>query len=125
LGSESKHFPYGELNGTPTPDTEDHFATYRRDDTNLDYAMNRYYSPAMGRFTTPDPYGGSAKVGMPESWNRYAYVGNDPVNFGDSSGLTRERTFSITVTEALYPLSEGPIHICNMQPWFCLDDIGY
>ncbi len=33
------------------------FATYRRDSaTQLDYARNRYYSNAYGRFMTPAPY---------------------------------------------------------------------
>jgi len=41
----------------------------------------------MGRFLMPDPYGASAKPGNPQSWNRYAYVNNDPVNKNDPSGL--------------------------------------
>ena len=40
-----------------------------------------------GRFTSPDPYKASAGAGDPGSWNRYAYVQNDPVNNGDPSGL--------------------------------------
>jgi RHS repeat-associated protein len=55
--------------------------------TGLDYAMNRYYSSQWGRFTSPDPYGGSADTGAPLSWNRYAYVGGDPANGSDPSGL--------------------------------------
>jgi hypothetical protein len=49
--------------------------------------VNRYYARTIARFTTPDPYGGSAKPGNPQSWNRYTYVGNDPVNRNDPSGL--------------------------------------
>lgn len=41
----------------------------------------------MGRFLTPDPFGGSAKPGNPSSWNRYAYVENDPINRNDPTGL--------------------------------------
>ena len=87
LASEAKHFPYGETEGAPPADTKDYFATYRRDGTNLDYAWNRYYSPAMGRFTTADPYGGSASPAGPQSWNRYSYTKNDPVGRMDPSGL--------------------------------------
>jgi hypothetical protein len=40
----------------------------------------------MGRFTTPDPNPTSAKLSDPGTWNRYAYVGGDPVNRTDPSG---------------------------------------
>jgi hypothetical protein len=43
----------------------------------------------MGRFLTPDPYDGSADSNHPVSWNRYAYVEDDPVNFIDPEGLVR------------------------------------
>ena len=34
----------------------------------------------------PDPYIGSIHLDDPDSWNRYAYVGNDPVNNIDPNG---------------------------------------
>jgi hypothetical protein len=43
------------------------------------------YSPKWGRFMSADPVG--ADVGTPMSWNRYAYVGNDPINVADPLGL--------------------------------------
>ena len=48
--------------------------------------MARRYSP-NGRFSQPDPYGGSYNFSDPQSLNRYGYVGNDPVNRKDPSGL--------------------------------------
>ena len=82
----SRYYPFGEEQGSGT--SSDKFATYYRDtSTGLDYAMNRYYGSTMGRFTTPDPFGGSASLGNPQSWNRYAYVNNDPVNNNDPTGL--------------------------------------
>ena len=48
--------------------------------------MNRYYDPARGRFTTPDP-STSASIKNPLSWNRYAYSEGDPVNKFDPTGL--------------------------------------
>ena len=85
------YFPYGEEYRATTND-EDKFATYYRDaTTGLDYARNRYYSNTLGRFLTPDPYqatsSGANSPADPGSWNRYAYSLNDPVNFGDPSGL--------------------------------------
>jgi hypothetical protein len=56
----------------------------------LDYANNRYYSNAYGRFMTPDPYQASGGPSNPQSWNRYAYTSGDPVNFHDPAGLMEE-----------------------------------
>ena len=39
----------------------------------------------MGRFATPDPSTG-VDPGKPYTWNRYAYVHGDPINFHDRSG---------------------------------------
>ncbi len=82
-GQKYAYFPYGE----PRVGTGDHFATYQRDATGFDYALNRYYSNVAGRFLTPDPYGGSAWRINPQSWNRYTYAGDDPVNANDPEGL--------------------------------------
>ena len=50
----------------------------------------RYYSATYGRFITADRYKASSKgsgdASNPQSWNRYAYVLNDPVNHGDPTG---------------------------------------
>jgi RHS repeat-associated protein len=67
------------------------FATYWTDSASgLDYANNRYYSNAYGRFMTPDPYQQTAispsDPKNPQSWNRYAYVIGDPINSNDPSG---------------------------------------
>jgi RHS repeat-associated protein len=68
------------------------YATYSRDSTtNLDYAHHRYYSSQIARFLTPDPYiANSSRSGdaqAPQSWNRYSYSLNDPVNLYDPPGL--------------------------------------
>ncbi len=64
------------------------FTGYERDSaTGLDYAEARMYSSGRGRLLTPDPIGLKAvNQKRPESLNRYAYVGNDPVNFIDPAG---------------------------------------
>lgn len=80
-------YPWGEGRGLNPQDTWS-FASYWRDSaTQLDYANNRYYSNAYGRFMTPDPNWSSAVFASPQSWNRYSYVSGDPVNHNDPLGL--------------------------------------
>ena len=40
-----------------------------------------------GRWSSPDPSKSSMSVGNPQSFNRYSYVADDPLNFIDPSGL--------------------------------------
>jgi RHS repeat-associated protein len=49
-----------------------------------DYMHARYYSSNLGRFLSVDPVGG--KVGSSQSWNRYAYVQNNPLKYTDPDG---------------------------------------
>ncbi|MGH9554494.1 MAG: RHS repeat domain-containing protein [Terriglobales bacterium] len=83
-------FPFGEVWYETGTASKWKFTSYERDlESGLDYAMFRYDSTRVGRFTSPDPLAGS--IGNPQSLNRYVYVGNDPVNFTDSLGLVRGR----------------------------------
>ena len=66
LGSAGTYYPWGEAKGTTNPQDTWSYATYWRDSaTGLDYANNRYYSNAYGRFMTPDPYQASGGPGDP------------------------------------------------------------
>jgi RHS repeat-associated protein len=61
------------------------FTSYQRDsESGLDYAMARYYDSTVGRFCSADPVGGERND--PQTWNRYAYSRNDPIDFTDPSG---------------------------------------
>ncbi|HNT76362.1 MAG TPA: invasin domain 3-containing protein [Anaerolineae bacterium] len=51
----------------------------------LQFLRARYYDPLTGRFITRDPYPAYATV--PSTLHRYTYVGNNPVNQVDPSGL--------------------------------------
>lgn len=63
------------------------FTGYERDDeSGLDFAQARYYANIQGRFTSPDPLLSSGMVEDPQSWNRYAYVGNRPTIVTDPDG---------------------------------------
>jgi RHS repeat-associated protein len=60
----------------------------RDTETNLDHTWFRKYTSAQGRWMTPDPAGLAAvDPTNPQSWNRYAYVLNDPLDFADPLGL--------------------------------------
>jgi uncharacterized protein RhaS with RHS repeats len=53
----------------------------------MDYAQARYFTNVQGRFTGIDPLLPSAKSINPQTWNRYAYVANNPLRFTDPSGM--------------------------------------
>ena len=61
----------------------------------LDYFGARHYSYTMGRFMTPDPLvlqrlpanAFILHLGNPQSWNKYAYVMNNPLSLTDPTGL--------------------------------------
>ena len=52
----------------------------------LDYMHARYYNPNLGRFLSVDPTWESADLSAPQSWNRYSYVRNNPINNTDPDG---------------------------------------
>ncbi len=57
-------------------------------ESNLTHFMFRQLSTTEGRWITPDPAGmGAVSPGDPQTWNRYAYVGNNPLNVTDPLGL--------------------------------------
>ena len=60
---------------------------FRDDESGLDFAQARYYANINGRFMSVDPFGGSGKVPNPQSWNRYSYVLNNPINDVDPLGM--------------------------------------
>jgi RHS repeat-associated protein len=98
LATTTRHdyLPFGEeltvggrttANGyTNSDSTRQKFTGYEHDgETGLDYAHARYYANAQGRFTGVDPISG--QLGNPQSFNGYAYVGNNPVNTTDPTGM--------------------------------------
>ncbi len=78
---------YGQEMATQTTCTSNYkFTGYERDaETGLDYAFARYYNSRLGRFMSADSFGGAPSD--PQYNNRYAYVGNRPMNSTDPSGM--------------------------------------
>jgi RHS repeat-associated protein len=50
------------------------------------YDNARYYNPFLGKFMSPDPANAGAVPSNPQSWNAYAYVGNNPETLTDPDG---------------------------------------
>ncbi|HEV7743886.1 MAG TPA: RHS repeat-associated core domain-containing protein [Pyrinomonadaceae bacterium] len=74
--------------GYTSDSTRQHFTGYELDaETGLNFAQARYQSSVQGRFTSVDPLGASANTGDPQSFNRYSYVGNNPTNLTDPTGM--------------------------------------
>lgn len=64
------------------------FTGYEKDnESDLDFAQARMYQNKHGRFTAPDPLMASANPANPQTFNRYIYTGNNPINYTDPSGL--------------------------------------
>lgn len=54
----------------------------------IHYFPERRYASTQGRWLSPDPSGtGAVDPNNPQSWNRYAYVDNSPLNAVDPNGL--------------------------------------
>jgi RHS repeat-associated protein len=98
--SRHDYHPFGEeiaRTGYGSDTIRKQFTGYERDsETDLDFAQARMYSITLGRFTSSDPLMASATIITPQSWNRYSYVLNNPLNLVDPSGekfedLTKEQ----------------------------------
>jgi RHS repeat-associated protein len=56
-------------------------------ESNLHHFPARQLSTTEGRWTSPDPLGiGAVDPATPQTWNRYAYVTNNPLSFTDPTG---------------------------------------
>jgi RHS repeat-associated protein len=74
--------------GYASDDIRQQFTAKERDvETNLDFFGARYFASIQGRFTSPDPLHASARPSVPQSWNRYSYVLNNPLKLVDPTGL--------------------------------------
>ena len=77
------------VTGYGADDVRVKFTGKERDaETSLDHSLYRYSSAAQGRWTSPDPLPGWPED--PQSWNRYAYVRNNPLLLTDPLGLSYE-----------------------------------
>jgi RHS repeat-associated protein len=83
---QRRHTPYGDVinNANPAPEFGNRgFLGKYEDATGLDHLGARYYDPAAGLFTSPDPLMDRSASTL----SAYLYAGANPVAFSDPSGL--------------------------------------
>ena len=81
----------GQRYSSNADDIRQKFTGYQKDsETNLDFAEARMYENRHGRFTVVDPLIASGKSADPQTFNRYVYVGNNPIVKTDPSGMIFE-----------------------------------
>jgi RHS repeat-associated protein len=76
-------------------------------ETGLDYFGARYYAWTLGRFLAVDPSRLSIEKSNPQTWNRYVYTRNDPLNRIDSNGKWDTPTHNWIISTGLTMLSNN------------------
>jgi len=106
--SSTAYAPFGETYATAG--TGDQNFTGMNSDTVstlYDFPARRL-SPWMGRWISPDPSGTNAvDPTSPQTWNRYAYVSNNPLSFVDPLGLDQDMFYCAVMAYLGYPCPSG------------------
>ncbi|MEQ1923680.1 MAG: RHS repeat-associated core domain-containing protein [Pyrinomonadaceae bacterium] len=77
----------GQGYSSSTDKIRQRFTGYQKDtETSLDFAEARMYENRLGKFTAVDPLLASGQSADPQTFNRYAYVRNQPLALSDPSG---------------------------------------
>jgi RHS repeat-associated protein len=79
------------------------FTGYQKDaETGLDFAEARYYDNRYARFTAVDPLLASGKSADPQTFNRYAYVQNNPLVLIDPTGMWADNEWYTVEATSLF-----------------------
>jgi len=86
--SRHSYHPFGEeIAPSAGAREKKQFTGHERDSESLDYMHARFYAPFMGRFLSVDSVLDVKRaLREPQSWNRYTYVVNNPINRVDPDG---------------------------------------
>jgi RHS repeat-associated protein len=73
--------------GYQPDDNRKQFTGYERDnESGLEFAQARFYNSTHGRFVQSDEPFADQNESDPQSWNLYAYSGNNPISHNDPTG---------------------------------------
>ena len=91
------YYPFGQQVNTVVDAAHDRrFTGKERDaESGLDYFGARYYHSTAGRFLSVDPVLDSADPTNPQSWNRYTYTFNNPLQYVDKTGEIVETAWDL------------------------------
>lgn len=86
ISDRFKYAPFGRMESSVAKTSQSLKFMGREFDapTGLYYVRARWYDPSLARFISSDP------IGLEGGINTYAYVGNDPMNALDPSGLQQQ-----------------------------------
>jgi RHS repeat-associated protein len=107
---DADFYPFGgELAFTNNCTQNYKFAGMERDpETGNDHTLFRSFRSNYGRWLSPDPGDlAAADPTNPQSWNRYVYALNSPVNFADPRGL-QSCSIRDENGDCMVPESSGP-----------------
>jgi RHS repeat-associated protein len=112
----------GPQYGYGADDVRKKFTGYEKDiETGLNFAQARYQDETQGRFTSPDPVMASASKSNPQTFNRYSYVINNPLNMTDPSGLCPpedDKPCNVgDIMEGKYDTGEAYKMVWNGEAW--------
>jgi len=88
---------FGNLISATGATLNDYLYSGERFDSDLGayHLRERDYNPQRGRFLTSDPFAGY--IDLPRTLHKYLYVGVDPINFIDPSGLAETTEYRANV----------------------------
>ncbi|MBI4301917.1 MAG: hypothetical protein HY664_04880 [Chloroflexi bacterium] len=122
-----KYDVFGAVRSSSGSGSTEYKFTGQQEDATLAYyyLRARYYDPAIGRFPSKDLV--PAPPQRPQALNDYAYVGNDPTNLVDPSGLwcpknlrdcipSPYRQAARVIGNTLGKLST-PVQLADLLPW--------
>jgi RHS repeat-associated protein len=88
MASDSAYAPFGEQYAKSGSGFYSFTGVQQWTVSGIDDFLFRPYSPVQGRWISPDPAGlAAANPAAPQTWNRYAYAANSPLNAVDPDGL--------------------------------------